>query len=456
MSLRTSIALTAGIAVLAAVLAASLAMYFATATALRDGVDEGLARLADMAEQMANRPSVERLRLLRADTLVRGGNVGYAQPLDGQGRPLGPDARSPLAISERMSAVARGEHPAFYETVQLDSESVRVLTIPLDGGGAVALARPLDELEATLDGLRTRLAAVVLGGVLLALLLGAAVARRAAGPVHELTTLVEEVRATRDLTRRIELRPTNDDLRRLAHTFNEMLASLEQARAAQQQLVADASHELRTPLTSIRTNIEVLGLTGVLSDDDRRELLDDVAGQLREFGRLVDSLVDLARGDEPARDVVAVRLDHLVRDVAERVQMFLGRGSAEPFMLDLTPTVVHADEDRLERAVANLLDNAVKYGGGTRVTVRVADGRVEVRDHGPGIEPEHLAHVFDRFYRAPEARSAPGSGLGLSIVRQVAESHGGTATAANAPGGGMRFTLALPAVRAVAVGAGTA
>jgi two-component system, OmpR family, sensor histidine kinase MprB len=457
MSMRASIAITAGVAVLVAVLVASLALYFATAAALRDGVDDGLRRLAGASDEMVARTEVIRAVLPRPGTVMRNGDIGYIQPLDRRGHPRIGNPAQAVPVSERAADVAREGEGPFFETLAIDGEPVRVLTIALDSGGALQLARPITDVEAALDTLRTRLVAVVFGGVLLATLLGAVVARRAVEPVHDLTELVEEVSATRDLTRRIRLGRTNDDIRRLADTFNDMLRSLEQARRAQEQLVADASHELRTPLTSIRTNIEVLFLAGeagparvsrdakfltdALSEPDRHALVGDVLDQLREFGRLVDSLVDLARGDAPAHDLVAVRLDQVVRDVAERAQMF---SDGVPFMLDLSPTVVYAEEDRLGRAVANLLDNAVKYGGDREVTVRVAQGCVEVCDLGPGIRPEHLSHVFDRFYRAPEAWSAPGSGLGLSIVRQVAETHGGSVTASNRAGGGMRFTLQLP------------
>jgi two-component system sensor histidine kinase MprB len=457
MSMRASIAITAAVAVLVAVLVASLALYFSTATALREGVDDGLERLATAANEMAARTEMIRWVAPQPRTVMRNGDMGYIQPLDPEGQPRIDSRAQSVPVTERAADVARDGDRAFFETVEMNGEPVRVLTVPFDDGGALQLARPVSDVENALAALRTRLAAVAFGGVLLASVLGAVVARRAVEPVHDLTELVEQVSATQDLTRRIQLQRTNDDIRRLADTFNGMLGSLEEARRAQQQLVADASHELRTPLTSIHTNIELLFLAGeagparvsrdaklltdALSEPDRHALVSDVMGQLREFGRLVDSLVDLARGDAPAQDQVAVRLDHLVRDVAERAQMFSG---GVPFMLDLSPAVVYAEEDRLGRAIANLLDNAAKYGGGKEVAVRVAQGCVEVRDHGPGISPEHLAHVFDRFYRAPEARSAPGSGLGLSIVRQVAETHGGSVTAVNLAGGGMRFTLTLP------------
>lgn len=244
-----------------------------------------------------------------------------------------------------------------------------------------------------------------------------------------------------------------------------MLANLEQARRAQQQLVADASHELRTPLTSLRTNIEVLAMDaaataagnadadGALDPADRRRLLDDLTVQLDEFSRLVGAVVELARGAQPVTATASVRLDEVVDAAVERARAFAG--SDQTITVEADEVTVRGDPDRLDRAVANLLDNAVKHGGGTPVEVVVAAERADgdaramasvvVRDHGHGVDPAHLPHIFDRFYRAPEARDRPGSGLGLAIVRQVAETHGGRVDAAAAEGGGTVMTLRLPA-----------
>lgn len=185
-----------------------------------------------------------------------------------------------------------------------------------------------------------------------------------------------------------------------------------------------------------------------LSPADRRRLLADLTVQLDEFGRLVGALVELARGAQPAVAPVPVQLDDLVATAVDRARAFAG--PEQRIDLRSTPIVVPGEADRLERAVANLLDNAVKYGRGAPIDVRVdRDGHmhatVTVRDHGPGIPDDHLAHVFERFYRAPDARGAPGSGLGLSIVAQVVEAHAGTVEAAAAGGGGTAVTMRLPA-----------
>jgi two-component system sensor histidine kinase MprB len=230
-----------------------------------------------------------------------------------------------------------------------------------------------------------------------------------------------------------------------------MLAELDRSVSAQRRLVADASHELRTPLTSLRTNIEVLAGGNGLAPDDRERLLRDVVAQLGELGVLVGNLVDLARDEEPDTGAGEVRLDELVAEATERARR---NAPGKRFTLAAEPCEVHGVADRLERAVGNLLDNAAKWSlPGGEIEVRVRDGEVSVRDHGPGIDAADLPHVFDRFYRAPSARGMPGSGLGLAIVSQVADAHGGSVEAGAAAGGGAVVTLHLPATRPAATAA---
>ena len=376
-----------------------------------------------------------------------GGAGGFVQVVDAQGEVLGGTGdlgTVRLPVSARTIQVANGG-PGFYETVEVSDVPLRVLTVPVGARLALQIARPLDEVDAALTSLRTWLIIVSLAGIGLAAGLGSLVAGRAAGPVRRLTASAEHVAETQDLHHQVEVEG-DDEIARLAAAFNTMLANLEQARQSQQQLVADASHELRTPLTSLRTNIEVLTDADRLEESERRALISDVVVQLDEFSRLIGSLVELTRGAQPAKAAAPVRLDDLVAGVLARVRTFAPAG--QQLRLDAEPTTVLGESDRLERAVTNLVDNAVKYGGGAPIEVGVFDGQVTVRDHGPGIAPDDLPHVFDRFYRAPEARAAPGSGLGLAIVRQVAESHGGTVMAEPAPGGGTLFRLSLPVASA--------
>jgi two-component system sensor histidine kinase MprB len=217
---------------------------------------------------------------------------------------------------------------------------------------------------------------------------------------------------------------------------------------AQRQLVADASHELRTPVTSLRTNIEILQQQGEFIDAEEHDrLLGDVVEQIEQLTLLMNDLIDLARGEEPHADAEDVRLDLLVEEVIERARR---RAPHTPLQAKLEPTVLSGVPGRLERAVSNLVDNAVKYSPpGEPVEVQLAGSELTVRDHGRGISAEDLPYVFDRFYRGAEARGRPGSGLGLAIVRQVAAQQGGSVAAEPAPGGGTRMRLSLPGAEAL-------
>ncbi|HWK27596.1 MAG TPA: HAMP domain-containing sensor histidine kinase, partial [Solirubrobacter sp.] len=259
----------------------------------------------------------------------------------------------------------------------------------------------------------------------------------------QVTETARHIAATSDLGRRIEV-TTQDEVGELAAHFNAMLDTLERSVAAQRQLVADASHELRTPITSLRTNIEVLAESDALPADERARLLTDVEQQTTELGLLVADLIELARGDEPRRDTEDVRLDALVSEALTRARR---HAPGVRFDAALEPVVVEGASDRLARAVNNLLDNAAKHSPpGGLVEVRVDASGVRVRDHGNGVDPADLPHLFDRFYRGASSRGRPGSGLGLAIVRQVAEQHGGSVRAANAEGGGAEFVLTLPVI----------
>jgi two-component system sensor histidine kinase MprB len=297
-------------------------------------------------------------------------------------------------------------------------------------------------VDAAINRLGWILGAVGLGGVVLAAGLGLVVTRTATRPLRELSDAADHVARTRDLSRRIEAEG-DDDLSRLASSFNTMLEALEHSMTAQRQLVADASHELRTPLTSVRTNIEVLASTNGMAEDERNRLLSSTTQQLEELSRLVADLVDLARDRDAAEEPSEpVRLDTLVSDAVERARRL---NPDRTFETSLEPSVVMAAPGRLDRAVGNLLDNAAKWSPpGEPIEVSARGGTVTVRDHGPGIDSSELPHVFDRFYRAPSARATPGSGLGLAIVKQVADTYGGDVRLESAAGAGTTAHLRLP------------
>jgi two-component system, OmpR family, sensor histidine kinase MprB len=280
-----------------------------------------------------------------------------------------------------------------------------------------------------------------IAGMIAAGVAGWGVARNGLRPVRRLTAAAEEIARTEQLAPiRVE---GDDEIARLATAFNQMLASLAASRDRQRRLVADAGHELRTPLTSLRTNIELLTQAGAsLPDDARAELLTDVRAQLEELTNLVGDLVELAR-DEPTPAVIGtVELHEVLDQAVARVRR---RAPSLSFVVSADPWYVEGDSPALERALTNLLDNAAKWSppSGT-VTVSLHDGEVTVDDQGSGIAEEDLPHIFDRFYRSDASRAMPGSGLGLSIVAQVAERHAGSVEAGRSPSGGTRMTFRLP------------
>jgi len=371
-----------------------------------------------------------------------GGASVLAQTIGTTGGVRG-DARLPmLPVTPAVREVAAGTRAPFFRDATLDGTRVRIYATRDPAGNALQVARGLTDTDNTLSELRIVLGLVALAGGLVAGLIGLLVARGALRPVARLTETTERVSETLDLSHRIEERG-DDELARLSHSFNTMLSALAESRDAQRQLVADASHELRTPLTSIRANIELLQRAPEIDGDERAAMLDDARTQLEELTVLVGDLVDLARPAGQAVDEPEVlRLDVVVGEEVARARRHAG---AVELVVEAEPCEVVGSLPRMHRAVANLLDNAIKWSpDGGIVEVRVQDGAIAVRDHGPGIAPADLPHVFDRFWRAPDARGVPGSGLGLAIVRQVAQTHGGTADAGPAAGGGTVVRLTLP------------
>jgi two-component system sensor histidine kinase MprB len=433
---RTRLALASAAAVAAAIAVASLVSYTLVRAQLRSSVDDALRARAEQVQVPEGGPLTE----FEFAAPLLGGAGGYAQLVTAGGSVIRrPDAKIPLP-SQGARQVADGRRGPFFEDASVRGTHVRIFTTQYAPGIAVQIARPLDEVDRTLDRLAGYLIAISLGGVALAALLGLLISRTAVAPVRRLTETAERVTATRDLSERIDA-PGRDELGRLAASFNSMLKTLDESLRAQTQLVADASHELRTPLTSLRTNVEVLQRAHDLPADERSRMLAEVRSQAEELTELLADLLDLSRTEDVLPE--PVQLDELVENALERTRRSV---NGVRFDARLEPTTVNGVPSRLERAVANLLDNAAKWSPRDgQVEVDLADGELRIRDHGPGIDPDDLPRVFDRFYRAPSARGVPGSGLGLAIVRQVVEEHGGTVTAENAADGGARFRVRLSA-----------
>jgi two-component system sensor histidine kinase MprB len=443
-SFRARLAFVAAVAVALAVLTASFVIYFVVRDQLLATVDDSLQATAG---QLRTSPPHD-FEHFGAPASEPGGATVYPQVVDASGKvyPTSPSAEVRLPVSNEVIAVARGEHGAFYNDVEVSGTHFRVLTFPFQVPTfpprivAVQAARSLTEVDHSLGRIRSLLILIAGGGVAIAAALGLAVSRAALAPVRRLTAATENVTETGDLSDRIEV-GGRDELSRLAGSFNAMLGALEESSRAQRQLVADASHELRTPLTSLRTNIEVLASERTLPAGERERLLTDVVDQLTEMTTLIAELIDLARGEQQTEKPEEVRLDLVASEAVERARR---NRPAVTFSTDFQESTVQGVHSTIERAVANLLDNAAKWSPpGAEVEVAVRDGAVTVRDHGPGIDEEDLPHIFDRFYRSRSARGRPGSGLGLAIVRQVAVAHGGEVVAERADGGGTRMTLRL-------------
>lgn len=481
MSFRRRLVLASGVAVAVAVVLASFTVYLLVRSQLRGQVDDQLrsfaggvfaVRVTTNAKLQAGKKGEGPVVVTRVERAppppetgkslnqagvkgkaegVRvglphdplGGLAGYAQFVSASGKVIGPVRQNvQLPVTPRTIAVARGREPPFFTDVEVNGIHARVYTRRVGKGRAVQAARSLEGVDETLSRLALILVLVSAGGIGLAVGLGVLVGRTAVRPVQRLTDAAEHVASTRDLSRRIDA-AGKDELARLARSFNTMLAALERSLGAQRQLVADASHELRTPLTSLRTNVEVLAEAERLDASERRRLVADVVEQLEELTDLVGDLIDLARDEEQAPALEDVRFDELVGAAVERARRHWPQ---TPFACELEPCVVRAIPSRLDRAVANLLDNARKWSPpGAEVEVSLRGGVLEVRDRGAGFAEEDLPHVFDRFYRARSARGLPGSGLGLAIVRQVAQGHGGSVEALEAKGGGALLRLRLPA-----------
>jgi two-component system sensor histidine kinase MprB len=434
---RTRLVLATTVAVVVAVLVASTASFLAARNSLLGAADNSLTAAAKRITDGQQ---------ISATTATLG------QVIDSAGAVVSGGA---LPVTPQVRLVAAGLAPSFFTTVNVGGDQLREFVEPLPSGtlletgilpegGALQIATLLN-VDSELARLGVVLGAVALIGVLLAVVLGWLVAQTALVPLNALTATVEDLAETTDVTRRLSPGGA-DELGRLRRTFNRLLEALELSRRAQSQLVVDASHELRTPLTSLRTNLEVIRRVDELSEADRSVLVDDVLVQLQELTDLVGDLAELARGDQLPVRQEPLRLDLLVRDAVAMATTH-GRTKGVTFELVSEECWVEADGDRLSRAVGNLLDNARKWSPPeTAVSVTCRAGAVVVRDRGPGIAPDDLPHIFDRFYRAPAARGLPGSGLGLAIVAQVVKAESGSIVAAIDPGGGTQMTMQLPVI----------
>lgn len=347
----------------------------------------------------------------------------------------------PLPIRPDDLSVARRELRSRITTVEIEGHRMRVLTFPLLlPGRAAIIARPMDEVDAQLAALWRMSIQIFVIGVVGSGLIGFAVAGRVVRPVRRLTEAATRVADTQDVDQPIDVK-RDDEFGQLASSFNEMLRALSLSREQQQRLVTDASHELRTPITSLRTNLEYMQRSSSIGDDERRQIMDDVLFELDQLTGLVTELVDLATDQHHMDEAERIELDELVDAVVQRHQ----RRTSCSIVYTATSSQIMAAPALIERAVSNMIDNALKWNPpNSSIQVEVENGSIRVSDKGPGIPVEEHEQIFERFYRTEEARSLPGSGLGLSIVRHVAESFGGQAQIIDRDEPGTTIELSFP------------
>jgi two-component system, OmpR family, sensor histidine kinase MprB len=451
-TLRNRISVAAAVGVLIVVAAVSSVLYLFYAASLRSRVDATLVDAAQQASSVARRikqasaaASQSASDLSRPVTVgsvelqLFWGPVGVGQPTD-----FGP-------LDSRDVAVSEGAQPSYFSNADVGGHQFRVYTAAMPGGANGALVRTSRAADADNSALRN--AALLLAGLTVAaagVTYGAArlTAGRILRPIGELTAAAEHVTQTRDLTARLRSTGrgddgTNDEVGRLSSSFDTMLVALHDSVTAQRQLVADASHELRTPLTSLTTNLDLLEDGAGLADPQAPALVRAAREQAAELDQLITDLLDLARYHESTPHRETVRVDLLTDQAVHRLRKRLPHAIIDA---ELRPCLVHVDPAAVDHAISNLVDNAIKWSPpGTAVRVVVENGRVTVSDHGPGIAHEDLPHIFERFYRAPDARGMPGAGLGLAIVGSVAQANGGTVEVRTGSGGST-FTLAFPQI----------
>ncbi len=445
MSLRTRLTVIVAVIVAVAVVGGAYAAHFSAQHALNDETDKFLH---ERAAGFVNHPPGDLGGdfAAPADADDRGGRYfefdAIQQTIDRNGKVTNSLPGQPgLPIDTEDREIARAQQQEqHYRNVVVSGEHYRMITASLRNGGAVQIARKVSETDDVLDVLRTRLVIIALAGIAFAALAAWLVMRRATRPIEQLTDTAEHIAETQDLATPIPVEG-DDEVGRLAASFNTMLMALDTSREQQQRLVVDASHELRTPLTAVRTNIDFLGHATTLGAEERAQLIDETRLELDELTNLVSEMVELATDVRSEEPVEPVALADVANDVATRFR----RRTGSEINLDVADAgVIDGRRAMLDRAVANLVDNALKFSPpGAAVDVTVRGATVEVADRGPGIDGEDRDRVFDRFYRATSARTLPGSGLGLSIVSQIATLHGGSVALLPREGGGTVARLVL-------------
>ena len=455
MSMRTRLLLTTSIIVMVVVGASSIGIYSTFSKQLMQQVDKGLdSRVVTIAESLRERnqnadgdgdeadhdQSGTRQRNPLTDALLPTRFDTVTQVIDPFGTVVIALGQVDLPISDEVLRIANNPQGGVSRsTISINGDRYRMLTVPLVGGGALQIAKDINDLERAQNGMGSWLLALGPVGILLAGIAGWWVARRTARPIQQLADAAEEIALTRDLSTTLDIHGDRE-IEQLASSFNTMLSALQQSSDQQKQLVQDASHELRTPLTSLRANAELLQRDS-LDDATKQAVLRDIAAEIDELTDLSSELTALASDQRLVEEPEEINLREACDDIATRASRRTGRTVS---VTSTNPASIKVRPSQFDRAVGNLVDNALKFcPTPDNVEINIVGSRVEVIDHGQGISDADKPMVFDRFYRAAATRALPGSGLGLAIVKQFADDHEAVVTITDTPGGGATVALSF-------------
>jgi two-component system sensor histidine kinase MprB len=438
-SIRHRFVAVASLCLLVAIVVVTVAAYLVSRGSLEDQLNRSLRQQFDQVARSVHSGS---------NYVVTGPCQYLAEPacariVNSRGETVKLDGiESRIPVPPGSSAVAAGQvGPLLYDATY-DGRQIRVYTAQLRSGYALLVAEPSSDLHTDLRDLEIALLIVGLVGLAVVVTLMVAMTRASLAPIDTLVVETQGIAAARDPSMRVD-DFGNDELSLVARSFNDVLAQLEDSIGAQRALVADASHELRTPLTGLRANVDLLRESSRLTSDQRDATVAALDAQVRDLITLVNALIDLARGAEADAHREPVRLDELVEQCVRRARR---NWPAATFETSLEQFVVEATPARLATAIGNILDNAAKFAGDAGpIMVVLCDGTLSITDRGPGIPETDRERVFDRFYRAPDARAVPGSGLGLAIAGEAVTSAGGSIAAGPVPDGhGTTITVHLP------------
>ena len=455
MSMRTRLLLTTSIIVMVVVGASSIGIYSTFSNQLMQQVDKGLdSRVVTIAESLRERsqnpdgdgdgtdhnqsgtvqrnPLTDALLPTRFDTVT--------QVIDPFGTVVIALGQVDLPISDEVLRIANNPQGGVSRsTISINGDRYRMLTVPLVGGGALQIAKDINDLERAQNGMGGWLLGLGPVGILLAGIAGWWVARRTARPIQQLADAAEDIAKTRDLSTTLDIHGDRE-IEQLATSFNTMLSALAHSSDQQKQLVQDASHELRTPLTSLRANAELLQRDS-LDNETKQAVLRDIAAEIDELTELSSELTALASDQRLVEELQEINLREACDDIAARASRRTGRTVS---VSSTNAVSVKVRPSQFDRAVGNLVDNALKFcPTPDNVEININGSRVEVVDHGQGISDADKPMVFDRFYRATATRALPGSGLGLAIVKQFADDHEAVVTITDTPGGGATVALSF-------------